>query len=158
MIIALGLMMLLLGQVWLPATAGAQDPWTPEQQQVLAAIEQLSASTAPGGGGPVEYGAVLSEEFSRWTIGSEVINNKEDWVAGLKEWFDEGWRVSDRKSRDLDVFVGGDYAFTRRIVEETYLGPTGDTSVSSAALAEVWVSGDDGWRLLRVDVHPLPSD
>ncbi len=133
----------------------AQDSWTPEQREVLAAMEELSDSTAPNGTGADAYGAVLAEGFSRWTIGSAVMNDKHDWVEGVREWFDEGWRVADRQTQHLEILIRGDLAFTRRMVEETYLGPAGEQSKSGAALAEVWVRSDLGWRLLRVDVHPL---
>jgi len=133
----------------------AQDSWTPEQQELIEAIKILSATTASDGGGADEYGANLSEEFNRWTIGSAVFTDKNTWVEGIREWFDDGWRVSDRQTRDLQILVRDDYAFVRRIVEETYLGPDEESSVSTAALAEVWVRSDHGWLLLYVNVHPM---
>lgn len=141
----------------MPLQTAAQESWTPQQREVLAAMDRLSAATAPGGAGAEDYGAVLAEEFTRWTVGSTVINDKESWVAGVREWFDDGWRVTDRESRILEVLVRGDYAFTRRIVEETYLGPENERSLSGAALAEVWVRRDRAWLLLRVNVHPIDS-
>lgn len=134
---------------------GAQQTWSPAQREVLAAIERLSASTAPGGAGAEAYGAVLAEDFSRWTVGSEIMNGKDEWVGGVREWFDDGWRVSDRETRHLEIRVRGAHAFTRRIVEETYRGPDGERSTSTAALAEVWVREEGEWRLLMVNVHPV---
>ena len=118
---------------------------------------RLSAATAPDGAGASEYGAVLAADFTRWTVGSSDISDKTSWVQGIQEWFEDGWRVSDRQTQHVEIVVRDDLAFTRRIVEETYLGPDGERSVSGAALAEVWVRGDHGWLLLRVDVHPLDS-
>jgi hypothetical protein len=138
-----------------PSAASSEESWSKEQRQVLAAMQRLSASTAPGGAGPDAYAAVLADGFSRWTVGSDVINDKKTWVEGVREWFDDGWRVSDRKTRNLEIQVGEDQTFVRRIVTETYLGPDKETSSSSAALAEVWVRGSDGWLLLRADVHPM---
>ena len=140
-----------------PAALSSEESWTEEQRQVLAAIERLSASTAPGGAGPDAYAAVLADDFSRWTVGSELINGKQTWVEGLREWFDDGWRVSDRKVRNIEIRVEKDLAFVRRIVTETYLGPEQETSVSSAALAEVWVRREKGWLLYRADVHPMAA-
>ena len=139
------------------SAAASEESWTKEQRQVLAAIQRLSASTAPGGAGPDAYAAVLADDFSRWTVGSDVINDKQTWVEGVREWFDDGWRVSDRKTRNLEIQVSDDQAFIRRIVTETYLGPDKETSSSSAALAEVWVRRADDWLLLRADVHPMGS-
>ena len=139
----------------LPTQVWAQESWTPEQQELTAAIAKLSAATAPDGKGADEYGANLSEEFSRWTIGSAVFTDKNTWVEGMREWFDDGWRVSDRQTRDLQILVRDDYAFIRRVVQETYLGPDNESSVSTAALAEVWVRSDHGWLLLYVNVHPM---
>lgn len=138
-----------------PLATTAQESWTAEQKQVLTAIQHLSAATAPDGSGADGYARILSEGFSRWTISSEVINDKQTWVEGMREWFDAGWRVSDRKSQTLEIQIRGDTAFTRRLVTETYLGPEKETSVSSAALAEVWVRAEDGWLLHLVNVHPL---
>jgi hypothetical protein len=135
--------------------ASARESLTSDELEVLAAIERLSAATAPGGGGAREYGAVLAEAFSRWTVGSTEIATKEEWVEGIREWFDDGWRVSDRRARRLELRVRGDYAFSRRIVEETYTGPGNERTSSTAALAETWVRGDFGWLLLRVDVRPM---
>ncbi|RLA26423.1 MAG: hypothetical protein DRQ63_08235 [Gammaproteobacteria bacterium] len=136
----------------------AEATWNAEQLQVLESINALSATTAPNGAGPDAYGDILDDEFSRWTIGSQVINRKQAWVDGLREWFDDGWRVSDRKTQYLEILVLGDSAYTRRIVEETYSGPGNEQSVSSAALAEVWVHRNEGWRLLLVTVHPFDGD
>ena len=135
----------------------AEETWNTEQLQVLEAIDTLSATTAPDGAGPDAYAAVLDDDFSRWTIGSEVINQKQAWVDGLREWFDDGWRVSNRQTRNLEILVRDDLAYTRRIVQETYSGPENEQSVSSAALAEVWVRRNEGWLLLLVNVHPLDS-
>ena len=140
---------------WVASAATAEESWTPDQQGVLAAIEQLSSATAPDGAGADAYGASLTDDFSRWTVGSSVTNDKQNWVDGIRGWFKDGWRVSDRQTRDLEILVRDDYAFVRRVVEETYVGPEGEQTVSSAALAEVWVRGDDGWRLFLVNVHPM---
>lgn len=143
--------------LFLAFEASAQESWSLEQEAVLAAMGRLSASTAPNGGGADEYGHVLAEDFSRWTIGSEVTTFKESWLQGIREWFGDGWRVSDRETQHLQIDVRGDFAFTRRIVKETYLGPDGDTPSSRAALAEVWIRSDNGWLLQYVTVHPLPN-
>ena len=135
----------------------AQNSWDTEQLQVLEAIERLSATTAPDGAGADAYSAILDDEFSRWTIGSEVINQKRAWVQGIREWFADGWRVSDRQSQHLEILMRGDFAYTRRVVEETYSGPEGEQSVLAAALAEVWVRREKEWLLLFVNVHPLDS-
>lgn len=151
--LSIGVLLLL----WMSMPIAAASTWEAGQLQVLEAISRLSATTAPGGAGPDAYGAILDDEFGRWTIGSEVINGKQAWVQGLREWFDDGWRVSDRKVQNLEILVRGDFAYTRRIVEETYLGPAGEQSVSAAALAEVWVRREKGWLLQLVTVHVLDS-
>ena len=82
--------------LFLSTAISAQD-WSKEQQQVINAIERLSASTAPDGGGADAYGEMLTDDFSRWTVGSSLINYKKEWLEGISEWFDDGWRVSDRQ-------------------------------------------------------------
>ena len=136
--------------------AWADDSWSPEQQAVIESMQRLSASTAPDGKGADEYGSVLAEDFSRWTTGSTLVNHKEAWVEGVRGWFDDGWRVADREQTIVEITIVAEYAFTRRIVEETYLGPDGESSVSKAALAETWIRSDDGrWMLLRVNADVM---
>jgi len=136
----------------------AQDSWTAEQQEVLASMELLSAATAPDGAGADDYAAILAEGFSRWTTGRGKIKDKQVWVDGVRGWFEDGWRVVDRNQEVLEVSVSGEYAFSRRIVEETYQGPDGESSVSKAGVAETWVRGAGPWLLLRVNVVVLTGE
>lgn len=139
-----------------PAHGDASGEWSPAQREILDAIARLSASTAPGGDGPDAYGAVLTDDFTRWTIGSQEMSTRDEWVDGVREWFVDGWRVADRESEILEITIEGPFAFSSRIVTETYVGPDGDRPPpASAALAEVWKRDDAGWRLHRVAVHPL---
>ena len=120
-------------------------------------MHRLSESTAPDGGGADKYGEVLAENFSRWTTGSKVINHKSEWIEGVRSWLDDGWRVIERSQTILEITIRGDEAFTRRLVEEIYLGPDEEQTISKAALAETWVRSDDRWLLLRVNVDVLDS-
>ena len=98
----------------------------------------------------------MTEDFSRWTIGSDVLAGKHDWIESIRIWFEDGWRVADRQADVLEVTVEGATAFSRRIVSETYRAPDGEnTPPAKAALAEVWRRDGEGWRLQRVTVHPL---
>ena len=142
----------------LSISAYGQEVWDSEQLQLIAAMDSLSETTAPEGTGADAYGEHLSNDFSRWTIGSSITNNKKKWVQGIREWFDDGWRVSDRQQQNLEILIMDNMAHTRRIVHETYLGPNGDTSKSKAALAELWIKKNNRWLLFRVNVHPMPND
>lgn len=136
----------------------AQDEWSVEQRSILEAIDRLSATTAPGGGGPEAYGEVLTADFSRWTLGGATINDAESWVDGMRDWWDDGWRVIDREAEVLEISVRDDEASVRRIVGETYRGPGDETTSSKAALAEVWRRDGETWKLARVDIYPLPTE
>ena len=50
------------------------------------------------------------------------------------------------------------FLHTRRIVTETYLGPKSDTSISKAALAQIWINKNNKWLLYRVNVHPMTNE
>jgi hypothetical protein len=63
----------------------------------------------------------------------------------------------DREQDVVEILVIGEYAFTRRVVEETYQKSGGDSSVSKAGLAETWIRGDSVWLLLRVNADILSS-
>ena len=147
----------LLLPLWALADAQSQNSWSAEQSQVLEAMHRLSATTAADGNGADEYAEVLDENFSRWTTGSSLINHKKEWVDGVRDWFDDGWRVIDRQQTVLEITIRADEAFTRRVVEETYLGPDGDKTISKAGLAETWIRSEGSWLLLRVNVDVLDS-
>lgn len=146
--------------VRMAAPAAAQDEAANDRRMLLDAIERLSAATAPGGGGAEEYAQVLADDYSRWTLGSATMDDKATWVDGVRGWFSEGWRVADRTAENVDIEIRGDLAFTRRLVQESYVGPDGSRTSSRSAVAEVWTraTDDSAWKLLRVDVHPLDGD
>lgn len=135
--------------------AKSQGQWTPPQEEIINVIHKFSESTSENGEGANAYAAFLSEDFSRWTIGSEIINDKAIWVEGIKEWFDEGWRVSDRNQKFIEINIADGLGHVRRIVTETYLGPDGSTSSSKAALVETWKKENEQWLLYRTNVHPI---
>ena len=124
---------------------------------LAAAMRALSAATEPGGEGSSAYAQRLARDFSRWTLGAQAANDRQAWVRGVADWFDAGWRVSERRSQLIDVDLEGEFAFVRRIVDETYRGPANEVSASRAALAETWVRQDGSWKLLRVDALPLEA-
>ena len=121
-------------------------------------MDQLSETTSSIGKGADAYADYLSDDFSRWTIGSSVMNDKIKWVEGVREWFDEGWRVSEKQQQNLEILIMKDIAHTCRVVSETYIGPAGDISKSKAALAEIWIKKKNRWLLHRVNVHPIEVD
>lgn len=129
----------------------AQDTDT----EIKNAIAKLSASTAKDGKGSVDYGKMLHDDFSRWKMGSEKLENKKSWLAGIDEWFVDGWRVADRTNEFKEIKPIGNLCFVRRNVSESYIDAKGTvTEPSKAAVSEVWIKSD-GWKLLRVEVTTL---
>ena len=147
-----GTLVLTIGVVFI---GFGQESFTAKQQEIINTIDQLSATTAPDGQGAHAYGSFLTENYSRWTLGSKKINYKQDWIEGIQEWFEDGWRVSDRKQQFIEIVTSEDVAYTRRIVTEIYLGPNKETSSSKSALTEKWVKHNDKWLLHRVDIQTM---
>jgi hypothetical protein len=139
------------------ALEAASPTWTKSQAEVLAAMDRLSATTAPGGTGADGYARLLAPGYNRWMMGSGGVSDAAAWLPGLREWLEEGWRVTARESEVLEVLLVGDLALTRRVVTETHRSPQGEESLAKAALAEAWVREEGEWRLLRANVLPLES-
>lgn len=138
------------------ANVGAvHGQWTPEEREVVDAIDALSATTNPDGGGAEAYAALLADDYSRWAMGATELSDKESWVDGVAEWLEAGWQVVERNALNLEISVVDDVASVRRIVKETYLGPDGETSSSRTALSEIWVRREGEWRQWRVDGTPV---
>ncbi len=134
---------------------GKIEPPKDEKDNLLAAMEGFSATTGPEGAGADAYGSFLAHNFSRWTMGSDKVVDKEEIVESVRGWFTDGWRVTDRQSTELSIEFRGNLAFTRRIVAESYLGPKGETSSSKSALTEIWTKDTGTWLLLSVNVTPV---
>lgn len=135
----------------------AQDSLSLEQKQIVETIHQLSQTTSKKGAGPNAYAKYLHQDFNRWTLRNSKINSKDQWIEGVREWFDDGWYVSERKQKFIEIRVEDKEAHVRRIVDETYMGPKNESSTSKAALAETWVKQEGNWRLHTVNVYPLPK-
>lgn len=141
-----------------PGAVSAQQ-WNHNQQAVATAIEELSASTVPGGDGPEGYASMLADDFTRWTLGGDRMSDRDSWVRGIEEWWEDGWRVVEREGEIVDITMTGDMAFVRRTAYERFAGPTGEPGdLTGAALAEVWVRRDGVWRLWRVDITLLGAE
>jgi len=119
-----------------------------------ASMAALSLSTSTAGDGPEAYRAILHPDFNRWTMGSNLVNDRDMWINSMHGWWDDGWRVESSDITIHDIRWANGFAFVRRSADEVYRGPDGDHSTASATLAEVWRETDDGWRLWQVNVQP----
>ncbi|WP_394693600.1 hypothetical protein [Hyphobacterium sp.] len=129
-----------------------------ETAPVLEAIARLSESSETDGGGPDVYAGSLCPGFTRWTPGSDETSDKNSWLDGVRGWWDEGWRVSERETEWIQVTLSGKHAFVRRNVAETYTGPDGEESSSRSALVETWSLQSGGWCLLHANGLALPAE
>ncbi|MCX2679808.1 SMP-30/gluconolactonase/LRE family protein [Galbibacter sp. EGI 63066] len=150
-----GKVVMVMGILSLPDT---QNNWSKQQEEIIETINKFSQTTTPNGKGADAYAGFLTEDFSRWTIGSDSIDNKKSWVEGVRGWFDDGWRVSNRGQQIISIDIEDNEAFTRRIVSETYTGPDGEQSTSKAGISEVWVDKNGKWLLYRVTVKTLTNE
>ena len=127
--------------------------WNDGQRSIVRQIEALSATTVPSGEGPVGYAELLSPDFTRWTLGSDHISRKQDWIRGIEDWWDDGWRVIERDGETNEITILGELAFVRRTAYERFQSPAGEAGeMAGAALAEVWRIEAGEWRLWRVDI------
>ena len=129
-----------------------QENWDSDQRAIIFAMDKLSESTAGDNLGADVYAASLTEDFNRWTIGSEEITYKKEWVDDIRDWYDDGWRVPKRENNIISISVNKKTATVRRIVKEYYKGPQGETSDSKAGLVEVWKKIKGEWKLHSVNV------
>ncbi len=106
------------------------------------------------GNGGNGYALILAPEYTRWTIESETINDRETWLQGIHDWFDSGWRIADSKNNIVEIAVHGEFAFVRRIATETYAGPNGEDQIFQSGVVEVWTKKNDKWLLLQASISP----
>jgi hypothetical protein len=125
-----------------------------EEKNIKARMWELSETMKNGGSGASGYSQVLAPNYTRWTVGSEKINDKTNWMKGIQDWFDSGWRVTESNNNILEIDVVETHAFVRRVVSETYVGPNGENEIYQTGVAEIWVKNDDYWFLFRASVAP----
>ena len=105
MVIRFRFALTLIFVILVSALSNAQNKWTLAQKEVIQTMNGISETTAPNGKGAYAYGSFLSDDFSRWTIGSTKISAKDNWIQGINEWFKDGWRVSERKQQILEITI-----------------------------------------------------
>ena len=141
----------------LAGTVNAAPRWDEQQQQIVHAMQQLADASDYKSASIDDYASQLCDDFTRWTIGSQAVSDKDGWVEGVSIWIARGWSVAARTAEILDIEVNGEFAFSRRIVTEAYIGPNQQSAMSTSALAETWHKDSSGWKLHRLSVHPLPT-
>ena len=124
------------------------------EKQIKSRMLELSKTMTKGGSGGKGYAQILMPNYTRWTVGSEIINNKSNWLKGINDWFDSGWRVSESKNVILEIRIIKDLVFTRRIVTETYVGPKNEKNIYKTGVIETWIKQNDNWFLLNASVTP----
>lgn len=125
-----------------------------DEQQIMARLSELSASMKKNGQGAKAYAQVLDDNYSRWTMGSQKINDKAAWLEGIEDWFESGWRVEKSDNKILSLAFAHNRAFVRRIATEYYLGPKGEKEAYRTGIAEVWLKRGNNWYLQQVQVAP----
>jgi hypothetical protein len=123
-----------------------------DRAELEAAVDNFSHATTVGGGGWEMYAAFLREGFTRCYAGTPVVE-REALVASVKEWWESGMRVSEDESRLIRLDVVGDVGIARLEVVEKFVDgdgvPTGDFH---GFVTQVWLHGEDGWKLLSLDI------
>ena len=144
---------MLLFLVSLAAQASNQE-FSSEEQAIVSQMTALSASMQKNGSGGDGYALILAPKYTRWTIGSETINDRETWLQGIHDWFNGSWRIADSKNNILEITVHGEFAFVRRIATETYAGPNGEDQIFQSGVVEVWIKKNDQWLLIQASISP----
>ncbi len=128
---------------------------TPSDNELIRSqMQALSESMHKDGGGQQAYAAILSPDFSRWTVGSDLINNRTNWLQGISDWFKSGWRVSHSENDVLELLVKDNQARVRRVVTETFVGPAGEQEIYQTSVVELWVKQQKQWLLQQANVAP----
>jgi hypothetical protein len=146
------ILVMMMSIIW--STPATESAVITEKEQLKSRMYQLSNTMKKGGSGGQGYAELLMPNFTRWTVGSEIINNKSKWVKGINDWFDSGWRVSESHNDILEIRIFTNLAFTRRIVTETYLGPNNEKNIYRTGVVETWLKEQGNWFLLNASVTP----
>lgn len=125
-----------------------------EQKAIISQMKALSSSMYKGGKGGNAYAAILAPDYTRWTSGSDLINDRANWLKGINDWFDSGWRIADSQNNILEIKIQGNLAFVRRVATETYSGPKGESQVFQSGVVEVWTKKNNTWLLLQASISP----
>lgn len=140
--------------VFLAGSISAKDGGS--RSDLTASLDALSETMQVDGAGPDQYESFLHPAFSRWDLGGEVVDRK-TLVASLREWWEEGFRVSDGRSRIVHVAIQDDVAVVRFERFERFVDRDGqETGTFSGFVTQVWIGDSGGWKLFSIDISPLP--
>jgi len=115
---------------------------------IFSAMEDLTSTLRVDGGGPDAFEAMLSEDFLRLSVMSGELMNREEFMEGIREWWDGGGRISDSQKEVLEVSSHGEFWLTRSRMRENYL-PSG---ASYSAVTQLWAKENGRWVVRRTDV------
>jgi hypothetical protein len=125
-----------------------------DQEQVLAASQALSATTQVGGDGPSAYAALLHPRFTRWYVGTDVMD-RNALVAAIEQWWLSGARVASGERDVVHLFLHGDQALLRLDLSEEFVDKDGNPAGSFAGhVAQTWARSGDEWLLIAADIAP----
>jgi ketosteroid isomerase-like protein len=134
----------------IPAVAEVQDQkWTSEEQAVIDAVKD----------GPIgiesnfdawEQG--YADDWSYWRVGDPEIRARDEHMALVRDFIDEGNRPTAFALEPVDLLIRGDIALLRLIAEETLLSPSGEEKVVRYASATVLTREDGVWKVLATNI------
>ena len=125
-----------------------------EQKAIISQMNSLSSSMYKDGNGGKAYATILAPTYTRWTSGSDLINDRVNWLKGINDWFNSGWRIANSQNNILEIEIHGDFAFVRRVATETYVGPKGENQIFQSGVVEVWTKKNSVWLLLQASISP----
>lgn len=146
-------LLLALGACVTPTAEPVRDT-AADEAAILAASESLSMTTLEGGDGPEAYAALLHPRFTRWYVGTDVMDRKA-LVAAIEQWWLSGARVASGEREVVHLLLQGDQALLRLDLSEEFVDGDGNPAGAFAGhVAQTWARSGDQWLLLAADIAP----
>ena len=129
-----------------------------KKSELEKSIQEFSKSTTVEGGGWEIYASFLQKDFTRWYVGKRVFD-KETLVSSVKDWWEDGTRISKDSSKVIRLDIVGEIGIARIERFENYIDANGAAAGSfHGFVTQLWIYEEDTWRLLSLDISPVPNE
>lgn len=126
-----------------------EKQWTAEQQNIININTWVPLALKEAGFD--EYSKLFHPDYSNWVMSTDPIRvlNREQFLSGVKSWFEKGNFAHFSYVEPISVDVMGDIAYVRHLQEEHFTHHDGTQSKFMGHFASIMKKHQGRWTFYR---------
>ena len=142
-------MILTLCMFVLTANVAATDQWNQDQQEIIEVNRWVPLALREAGFEP--YAALFHPDYTNWYMvgNKETLTTRDQFLGGVKGWFEEGNYATYSKVVPISVEIFGDIAYVRHLQEEHFHHPDAAPTMFIGHFASLMKKHKGKWTFYR---------